>query len=568
MRLSAITPCLLACALAVSSPASAQPAQFVIVNINAAGVGFNDPTVAAPVGGNAGTTLGQQRLIAFERAASLWAQRLNSAVPIRIRAQFTALGAGVLGSAGPATVVRDFPNAPLPGTWYAVALANSLAGEDLIPASPTFHGDDINANFSTNFNFYLGLDNHAPAGQPDLVAVLLHEFAHGLGFLQTASLTTGALLSGFPDGYNTKLFDLVDGKYWPQMNNTERFLSATRFGRVVLDASRVTADVPQVLLFGSPDVSVLSPAGIAGPYQFGTAAFGPRVGNPNVQGSVVAAVDGIEPPATVGGAPGTTTDGCSPFSNAAAVSGNIVLIERGFCGFAVKARNATNAGATAVIIYNNAANGAGAPPGMADDGINGAFVTIPTISFRRVDGIAILTQVGVTASIAVDPTLRAGADAQNRAKVYAPNPVVGGSSISHYDPIAFRNVLMEPAINADLTHKLKAPDDLTSELLYDIGWKFPDADADGVVNDEDCNPNSDMRSTIVLGRVDTGVRNHLFENGCTMSDQLTTARSGAATLGDYVSAVAALTNQWVSDGLMTGAEKGVVTSVAARTGTN
>jgi hypothetical protein len=36
--------------------------------------------------------------------------------------------------------------------------------------------------------------------------------------------------------------------------------------------------------------------------------------------------------------------------------------------------------------------------------------------------------------------------------------VASGSSISHYDTVAFRNLLMEPAINADLTHRLKAPD--------------------------------------------------------------------------------------------------------------
>src|SRR5687768_6544661 len=164
---------LLACAAA---PVAAGPAQFVIVNINAANVGFNDPAPAVPVGGNTGTTLGQQRLIAFEHAARIWSARLDSNVPIRIRAQFVALGPGVLGSAGPVSVVRDFPNAPIPATWYHVALANKLAGVDLLPAN-----DDINANFSTNFNFYLGLDNnHGP--QNDLVAVLLHEFAHGLGF--------------------------------------------------------------------------------------------------------------------------------------------------------------------------------------------------------------------------------------------------------------------------------------------------------------------------------------------------------------------------------------------------
>lgn len=102
----------------------AGPAQIVIVNINAPNVGFNDPTPAAPVGGNTGTTLGEQRLIAFQYAASIWSARLDSNVPIRIRAQFTSLGAGVLGSAGPVSVVRDFPNAPLAGTWYHVALAN------------------------------------------------------------------------------------------------------------------------------------------------------------------------------------------------------------------------------------------------------------------------------------------------------------------------------------------------------------------------------------------------------------------------------------------------------------
>ena len=209
----------------------AGPAQIIIVNINAPGVGFNDTTPATPVGGNTGTTLGAQRLIAFQHAADIWGARLDSNVPIRIRAQFTPLGPGVLGSAGAVSVARDFPNAPLAATWYHVALANKLAGVDLLPAN-----DDINANFSTNFNFYLGLDNNHGA-QPDLVAVLLHEFAHGLGFSQFASLTTGALFSGFPDAYNSKLLDLTTGLHWNQMTNAQRVASATNFGRVVWDGS-------------------------------------------------------------------------------------------------------------------------------------------------------------------------------------------------------------------------------------------------------------------------------------------------------------------------------------------
>ncbi len=532
----------------------AGPAQIVIVNINAPGVGFNDTTPAAPVGGNTGTTLGAQRLIAFQHAADIWSARLDSSVPIRIRAQFTPLGAGVLGSASPVSVVRDFPNAPIAATWYHVALANKLAGVDLLPAN-----DDINANFSTNFNFYLGLDNNHGA-QPDLVAVLLHEFAHGLGFSQFASLTTGALFSGFPDAYNTKLLDLNTGLHWNQMTNAQRLASATNFGRVVWDGSFVTSGVPSVLVFGSPGVQVANPAAIAGPYQFGSAAFGPLVGNPNVSANVVAAVDAAD----VAGP--ATTDGCSTILNAADVAGKIVLIERGTCGFAQKARNATLAGAAAVIIYNNAANVNAAPPGMADDGINGQFVTIPTVSIRRADGLAIISQLGggVAASIGVDPTIRAGADAAGRARVFAPFPVVGGSSISHYDTAAFRNLLMEPAINGDLTHKVKAPDDLTFELLRDVGWTFPDADGDGVADDEDCNPNSDTRPTIVIGTINTGVPNTLFPNGCTMADLIAQLAASAGNQGQFVSSVAHLTNQWVQDGLITGQQKGAIQSAAAR----
>jgi hypothetical protein len=528
-------------------------AQIVIVNINGPGVGFNDPTLAAPVGGNTGTTLGEQRLIAFQHAAEIWSKRLDSNVPIRIRAQFTSLGAGVLGSASPVSVVRNSPNLPLANTWYHVALANKFAGVDLIPAS-----DDINANFSTNFNFYLGLDNNHGT-QNDLVAVLLHEFAHGLGFSQFANLTTGALFNAAPDVYNTRLLDLTTNLHWNQMTNAQRAASATSFGRVVWDGSFVTAGVPSVLVLGSPELRVTAPAAVAGPYQFGTAAFGPLVGNPTVVGDIVAAVDAVE----VGG---TSTDGCSPFSNAAAVAGKIALIERGLCGFAQKARNATVAGAIGAIIYNNTANANAAPPGMADDGINGAFVTIPTVSIRRADGLAIIAQLGgtVSANLGVNPTIRAGADAVDRARVYAPFPVVGGSSISHYDTAAFRNLLMEPAINPDLTHKVKAPDDLTFELLRDEGWTFPDSDADGVADDEDCNPESDTSATIIIGTIDTGVPNQQFPNGCFMADLIAQLRANATNHGDFVSAVAQLTNQWVADGLITGKQKGKIQSAAAR----
>src|SRR6185436_8674537 len=67
---------------------SAGGARITVVNTNEPNVGFNDPTPAAPVGGNTGTTVGAQRLIAFQRAADIWGSLLDSAVEIRIQASF------------------------------------------------------------------------------------------------------------------------------------------------------------------------------------------------------------------------------------------------------------------------------------------------------------------------------------------------------------------------------------------------------------------------------------------------------------------------------------------------
>jgi hypothetical protein len=55
-------------------------------------------------------------------------------------------------------------------------------------------------------------------------------------------------------------------------------------------------------------------------------------------------------------------------------------------------------------------------------------------------------------------------------QLWAPNPVQPGSSVSHWDTIAFPNLLMEPFINPGLTQLVGPPRDLTLPLLIDIGW--------------------------------------------------------------------------------------------------
>jgi len=550
------------CLFLAGSPVAAN-AKVTIVNGNDPGVGFNDPTPVAPVGGNPMTTRGAQRLFAFQHAAELWAQTLDSPVEIVVLATFEALGANVLGSAGATGAFRDFtgaglaPGAEFTGTWYGAALADKRAGENLENRSP-----DIRARFSSDFNFYLGVDNNHGA-QNDLVTVVLHELGHGLNFQTFVTTSTGANLGtdadhplGFTDIYARHLFDARIGLHWNDMTADERRSSALHFGDLVWDGATVTSDIPDVLVFGSPEVRVTAPSSIAGLYQFGTAAFGPPVGQPDISSTIVAAVDAAD------GAGPSTTDGCTAFTNAAAVANKIALVERGTCGFAVKARNATNAGAAAVIIYNNAANATAAAPGMADDGINGAFVTIPSVSLSRPDGLTVLGALPVSADLRVDPTIRAGADGLNRARLYAPTLLATGSSVSHFDTVAFRNLLMEPSINPDLTHNVRAPYDLTLELFRDIGW-FADADVDGIADGADCNAHSDRTETVVIDGEDTGVPNTLFASGCTISDLVSDIETSARNHGGFVSGVAHLTNSLVRAGLISGAQKGAIQSAAA-----
>ena len=170
---------------------------------------------------------------------------------------------------------------------------------------------------------------------------------------------------------------------------------------------------------------------------------------------------------------------------------------------------------------------------------------------------------GVNATLGVNLAVRAGEDVNGRGLMNAPNPVQVGSSISHWDPITSPNQLMEPAINSDLTHSVKSPEDLTLALMRDVGW-FPDADLDGVADEFDDCPNSNLSPTVVIGGRDTGVPNTTLPSGCTISDLIAKCAAGAKNQGAFVSCVAHLTEQLVADGVITDAQKDTIMSAAAR----
>jgi hypothetical protein len=290
-----------------------------IKNNDSPNVGFNDPTAVSPVGGNTGTTLGQQRLIAAQHAADIWGAALTSNIPIVIGATWSSLpceaSAGTLASAGSHSGIRNSPNS-IPNTWYPLALANSLAGNDRNGATV-----EIDAQFNlsigtpgclTTRSWYYGLDNAHGSSGIDLVSVALHEYGHGLGFSSFTNEATGQQPSGSPTIYDRFLRDNTSGKLWPEMTDSERVTSAINFRNLVWIGAQVTAAVPSVL--------------------------------------------------------------------------------------------------------------------------------------------------------------SSGFDGSNHARVYTPNPVDPGSSVSHFDTGLTPNQLMEPNISSNLTHSVSAPQDLTLSLLLDIGW--------------------------------------------------------------------------------------------------
>ena len=364
----------------------------------------------------------------------------------------------------------------MPGHWYHLALANKLAGTDLVTAvdDPAGLGAEIAANFNSNLGnpgcltgvpFYLGLDNNH-GNAIDLVAVLLHEFGHGLGFSTVTSGSSGNQLAGFPSIYDKFAFDNTLGKTWNQMTSAERKFSAVNGRNLVWNGANVTAAAPSVLVAGTPQLQINAPSEIAGTYLVGAASFGPALESPGLNKQVMPVLPQV----------GGTGPGCNAFDadNSRAVKNRIALIDRGVCGFVVKVKNAQDAGAAGVIIADNVA---GSPPA----GLGGAdpTITIPAVRISLADGNKLKAALnlgpsgrssGVVARLGVDNDQLAGADKLGRVMLFSPSPFQGGSSVSHWDTSAFKNLLMEPAINGDLTHSVVPPNDLTKPMFKDIGW--------------------------------------------------------------------------------------------------
>lgn len=453
--------------LLLAGPLSA--AQLVLVNGDPAGVGFSDGRPADPAAGaNGGATLGAQRLAVLQRAAEIWGAVLDSPVPIRIGIRMVALTCGSQGTtlarAGPVALAANFPNAPRANTAYHIAHANALARVDLDSR------DDVATEFNLSIDagcsqgatgWWYGLDpdQPVPADRIPLLPVALHELAHGLGFSAQTDLATGQFPGSSPTLWSHYLYDLQRGRHWRALSAAERAQSARNDPWLVWSGRAVNQQGARVLL-GEP---VLALDGIrGGPGLVGglaLAQFGPSW--PGLAGTarVVAVDDGV---AGAGQPPGTLTDGCEfPFRNGARLAGQVALLDRGLCPFVDKVRHAQQHGAVGVIVANQAD---GAPPVM---GGVGPDIAIPAAGVSREQGEALrrnLLRARLETGFARSAT--PSATRQGCVRMFAPETLQAGSSVSHFHSEAQPALLMAPSISRSLFDDL----DLTLDLFRDLGW--------------------------------------------------------------------------------------------------
>ena len=95
-------------------------------------------------------------------------------------------------------------------------------------------------------------------------------------------------------------------------------------------------------------MNITAPAGAAGPCTAAAAGFGPEITTTPINATIVVATDAANPTGP------STTDGCTAYTNAGAVTGKWAYVDRGTCTFQVKADIAAAAGAVGIVVGDNA----------------------------------------------------------------------------------------------------------------------------------------------------------------------------------------------------------------------
>jgi MYXO-CTERM domain-containing protein len=444
-------------ALAWTSRVEAR-ADFVLV---ADGGGFSDATPVQPVGGNEGTTLGDQRRRALARALEIWGAALDSPVPIVVQATFPELNCtdngAVLGQAYAWQFMRNLPG-QAERTYFPSALADRILGRDLAAGMPDL-AIELNASIDeadcedVAGHWYYGFDGSTPDGENDLIQVALHELAHGFGFASTVDPRTGtSQFTSGDDVFTTRIFDLDRNQRWDALSASERVTSASNVRRLAFDGENARTMSRGLLETGVPSLSLAPlPSGISLTRAVSDVELATNPAESPVSGPLVVA---------------NPSDACSSLLND--VRGAVVLLENSpACRFPDSLAQLAAAGAVGAVYL--VAAPATSPAEPLDAYGYGSASSVRAVTVSSTTGRAIYEASkgpAITATLGGEAGAWLGADAEGRPLLFASEPGLPGSSLSHFDSLARPNLLMEAYVQGGSNHDV----DLALAVLRDLGW--------------------------------------------------------------------------------------------------
>ena len=191
-----------------------------------------------------------------------------------------------------------------------------------------------------------------------------------------------ALERAYADGMHVVNQSLGAGRQWPQ------YPTAQATSRLAAKGVVMVASIGNNGPGGSsPDALFAAGAPGVGANVIGVASYdnaqqsfvvnGLPYGFNTATGAPAAPISGSLPMSKTG-TPTTANDGCVALP-AGSLAGTAALIRRGTCSFAIKAANAQAAGASAVVLYNNAA-------GALSPTVAGGGITIPVVAITAAQG--------------------------------------------------------------------------------------------------------------------------------------------------------------------------------------
>ena len=241
-------------------------------------------------------------------------------------------------------------NSILPGTTFSITRGNNVfAYED--PDNRNAPGPDTSPDAGPSMLFDFPVDftkqpvayRYAATTNLFYMNNIMHDIWYQYGFDEVSGnfqTTNPNALEGL--GADQVMAESQDSRNVPATRNNANF------------ATPIDGQAPRMQMYlwsGLPDPElfrITAPASIAGTYTAREASFSKPLTATAFTGKLVLAQS--TPPSSTG----KSEEGCGSFTNGAAISGNIAVVYRGNCPFADKVQNAQIAGATAVVVINNA----------------------------------------------------------------------------------------------------------------------------------------------------------------------------------------------------------------------